>query len=162
MKTYKAEMGALNAALTAFMTRPADPVPPPILPDVDTLVDIIRPPIITSMRQEIAPLLRNLRTEVEGMLDKHTRQISTSLMSKLKRVLQTEQYIQEWLERESNNQVDGQGNGKPVTGVAVNGLNGTSHTRSDGHSPTIGETVNVISDSTAQANLNGAVAAAPS
>ena len=133
MKTYKAEMNALNAALTTYIARPPDPIPPPVLPDIDILVEALRPPIIASMREQIGPMLVGLRTEVEGMLESQTRQISKALLFKLTRVLKTERYIQEWLERESKGQARVQ---TDSTASLVNGMNGTAATHSDGHSPT--------------------------
>ena len=119
MLAYKAEMKALNAALTAYISRPPDPVPPPILPDADVFVEALRQPIIASVREHIGPMLLGLRTEVEEMLESHTRQISNALLSKLSRVLKTERYIQEWLERESKNQASMH---TDSLGTAVNGV----------------------------------------
>lgn len=137
MEVYKAEVKALNAALTAYIMRPPDPVPPPILPDIDTLVEALRPPIVASVREEISPMLRNLRIEVEGMLESNTRQISTALLAKLSRVLKTERYIQEWLERESKNQVEMRTDNHIVNTLSVNGVNGVSHTPVDGLPPIV-------------------------
>lgn len=147
MKRYQAEMKALNAALSAHLARPPEPTPPPVLPDVDTLVEALRPPIIASIREEIGPLFTEVRSEVETLLERRTQELSMQLVAKLSLVLKTQKAIQEWMEREVKGQNSSQ-NGKSVSphtsvtpgrersaSTRINGphpvvptINGTSHT----------------------------------
>ncbi|KAI0093576.1 hypothetical protein BDY19DRAFT_1044921 [Irpex rosettiformis] len=100
LKEQQTEIKALNAALTAYISRPPDPVPPPILPDLQMLTEALRPSIVASIREEIAPMLQNFHGDINQTLVDHTTEITGNVMAKLILVLKTQSAIQEFMERE--------------------------------------------------------------
>ncbi|KAI0341771.1 hypothetical protein BDW22DRAFT_1485224 [Trametopsis cervina] len=128
LRAQNAEIKALNAALTAYIARPPDPVPPPILPDIQTMVDTLRPMLIAAVREDISPMLLKLRQEVETILSGHTAELSGTVMAHLRTVLKMQETIQAFLIEQKNGVLS------PANGDAshdhgpLNGLTGVNGT----------------------------------
>ena len=110
LEAVKAEMEALNMALQAFIGRPASPPPvlsstpsqplqDPFLPDLDLIIDTVGPRIIHSVRENIVPMLEELKSSVEAMATEHNAQIAQNVMNKLQITLKTVDVIYTWMNR---------------------------------------------------------------
>ena len=112
LETQKAEIDALKAAVTIFVSQ-AKPDPPP-MPSIDEIVASCRPQLVYAMRQEIQPLLEDMKGAVETMLQAQSTELCNTVLSKLSATLQKVQGIADWAERLKQN-------GHPL----INGVNGT-------------------------------------
>ena len=101
-------MEALNTALQAFIARPRTPTPeppppavppPPPVPDMQTIVDTIGPLVLQSVRDDITPMLEQLKEGVQALLQRQNTQIAQSVMSKLQLTLKTVEVIYAWMNR---------------------------------------------------------------
>ncbi|THG99220.1 hypothetical protein EW026_g3090 [Hermanssonia centrifuga] len=100
LKTYKAELDALNAAVSTYMTQSTTP-PPQSLPDMGGILESIAPSMLAAVRQDIQPLLADVRSNVEDLLRKQSTELSTAVMAKLSLTLKTVEMISEWMEQMS-------------------------------------------------------------
>ncbi|KAI0693286.1 hypothetical protein BC835DRAFT_1354408 [Cytidiella melzeri] len=100
LAAQKTEIKALNAALSAYISRPPDPVPPPQLPDIRTMVEALRPSLMASVRENISPMLQGLRDQIEKILLDHTTELSKTVMTKLGVVLRTQNAIRDFMEQQ--------------------------------------------------------------
>ena len=162
LNEQRSEIKALNAALTAYFSRPPDPVPPPVLPDIQMLTEALRPNIIASVREEIAPMLQHLHGDVSRTLVDHTTEITNTVMAKLLRVLKTQNAIQEFMDREKRAgslpaSVNGSG---PLTRVDDASItNGTiGHPPSPLKAPSLSSTSPVSQAPMTNGEVNGHVA----
>ncbi|EKM55369.1 uncharacterized protein PHACADRAFT_255948 [Phanerochaete carnosa HHB-10118-sp] len=109
LQTFKAEMGALNAALQAYISRPTSPPSappaPPVVPDMQYIADTIRPMVLESIRNDVRPLLEDLTIEVQQMITRQNTQVAQSLMNKLQLTLKTVEVIYNWMNRTAAAQV---------------------------------------------------------
>ena len=102
-------MEALNAALQTFISRPTSPplvLPPePVLPpaetfpDIETIMENVAPRITHSVRQEIAPMLEDLKESVQAMTTKQNTQLAQNVMNKLQLTFKTVEVIYAWMNR---------------------------------------------------------------
>lgn len=135
-------MEALNAALQAYIARPPSPPPvlppvplPPTPPDLQTIVETVRPRVIQSVRENIIPMLEELKESVQAMTTKQNMQMAQNVMNKLQLTLKTVEVIYAWMNRSTTAQMPppavptgpssipppGQVNGINAANVATNG-----------------------------------------
>lgn len=96
LEVQKAEIEALKAAVTLFVSQ-ARPEPRPI-PTVDDIVAACQPRLIQAMRQDIQPLLEDMKSAVETMVQTQSTELCNVVLSKLAATLQTVQTIASWMD----------------------------------------------------------------
>ncbi|THH31153.1 hypothetical protein EUX98_g3039 [Antrodiella citrinella] len=96
LEVQKAEIEALKAAVTLFVSQ-TRPEPRPI-PTVDDLIAACQPRLIQAMRQDIQPLLEEMKTAVETMVQTQSTELCNVVLSKLTTTLQTVQTIASWMD----------------------------------------------------------------
>lgn len=95
LNAQRAELNALSAALTAFVSGPPQAA---VLPDTSILLDTLGPPLRESVRQEIQPLLEEAQRHIEEMLTARDTEISTNVASKMVSTLRAVQTIKTWMD----------------------------------------------------------------
>ncbi|KAL4254101.1 hypothetical protein ABKN59_002473 [Abortiporus biennis] len=131
IKQNKAETAALNAALTAYISQPPQPSitpsPQPIsstpdtlntvnFPPLSDLISHLRPDVQTLVRQDVQPMLSELRKNIDGMLKNHSADLSKTILTKLGLTLQSLEAFTRWIE------------GLKQRGVNINGIIQSSNT----------------------------------
>lgn len=96
LEAQKAEIDALKAAVTVYISQ-TKPQPRPS-PSIDDIVASCRPQLIHAMRQEIQPLLEEMKRAVETMLQTQSTELCNVVLSKLATTLQTVQTIAAWMD----------------------------------------------------------------
>jgi len=96
LEVQKTEIEALKAAVTLFVSQ-TKPEPRP-MPTIDEIVASCQPQLVHAMRQEIQPLLEDMKGAVETMLQTQSTELCNVVLTKLATTLQTVQSIASWMD----------------------------------------------------------------
>jgi len=77
------EIGALNAALSAHITRPPSPPASPRTLPPEYILQVIEEPLLESVRSNIEPLIHQLRGSIQDMLCTQNAEMYDTLWGKL-------------------------------------------------------------------------------
>ncbi|KAI0362348.1 hypothetical protein OH77DRAFT_1515607 [Trametes cingulata] len=95
----RSEIGALNAAVTAYLARPPNPPLPPGPLTADAIIEAIRPRLLVAARDDLIPILEEVRAHVQKQLQDQSSQVSTELVSQMGPVVRSVEWISAWIER---------------------------------------------------------------
>ncbi|KAH8106783.1 hypothetical protein BXZ70DRAFT_1060887 [Cristinia sonorae] len=103
LEDQRLQIDALKAAVTVYVSQ-SRPEPPPI-PSIDEMFTSCRPQLIYAMRQEIQPVLEEMKHALEKLVETRNTEVCNVVLSKLASTLQTIETIAGWME--SGRQQDG-------------------------------------------------------
>ncbi|KAI0372860.1 hypothetical protein BV20DRAFT_963270 [Pilatotrama ljubarskyi] len=95
----RTEIGALNAAVTAHISRPPNPPLPPGPLTADAIIEAIKPRLLLAARDDLVPILEEVRAHVEKQLQEQSSQVSGELMAQMGPVVRSVEWISAWIER---------------------------------------------------------------
>lgn len=88
------EISELDSKLTSFIARPP---PSPAFPEaMDSLVRELKPLTIQAMREEMEPMINQMREMVGEMLKRQNMVLETSVVAKLSLTLQMLETLSSW------------------------------------------------------------------
>jgi len=87
VKTSTEQVGALAAALQAYISQAPPPPPKPVIPTTEYLTEELEDEIISSINKRITPTLANIRDEISSMLEKESSTLYQNLWPKIELVL---------------------------------------------------------------------------
>ncbi|KAI0673021.1 hypothetical protein C8Q78DRAFT_970457 [Trametes maxima] len=93
------EIRALSAAVTAYIARPLNPPLPPGPLTADTIIEAIRPKLIDAARDDLLPILEEVRAHIEKELQEQSTQVTTELRVQMAPLVRSVEWISAWVER---------------------------------------------------------------
>ncbi|KAI0831514.1 hypothetical protein BC628DRAFT_1311639 [Trametes gibbosa] len=96
---HKEEIVALREAITSITARVADPPPPPAPLSAEAIVEAIRPQLVHAAREDLFPILNDVRAHIQKELHEQSSQVSGELMTQMVPVVRSVERISAWIER---------------------------------------------------------------
>ncbi|KAI0647248.1 hypothetical protein C8Q79DRAFT_615438 [Trametes meyenii] len=93
------EIRALSAAVTAYIARPLNPPLPPGPLTADTIIEAIRPKLIEAARDDLLPILEEVRGHIEKELQEQSTLVTTELRIQMSPLVRSVEWISAWVER---------------------------------------------------------------
>ncbi|CAL1705035.1 unnamed protein product [Somion occarium] len=103
----QAELKSLSAAVSAYLSRSAETPSAPSLPSKEELMFSSYPIILQAIQEDLKPTIAELQNHIQNMLQAHSEELSTTVMSKLSMTLKTVETFSAWLENGKQNGVNG-------------------------------------------------------
>ena len=115
LEGQKAEIEALKAAMTVFVSQSKPESGPG--PSVDDIIESCRPQLLHAIRQDIQPLLDEMKTAVETMLQNQSTELCNLVLTKLQATTRTVHAIAQWVDSVKQGGVHPAANGVVTNGV---------------------------------------------
>ncbi|KAI0780728.1 hypothetical protein BD413DRAFT_499607 [Trametes elegans] len=93
------EIRALSAAVTAYISRPLAPPPPPAPMSAEAILEALRPKLLTAARDDLLPILDDVRSHVERQLQEQSNVVSGELKAQIAPLERTVEGVRALLER---------------------------------------------------------------
>lgn len=98
LTNQRAELNALNAALTTLISQPPHPPPPP-LNEASMLLEALLPPLLAAVQQNVEPRVAELRRDVEELISAQNEELSATVISKLGNASRAMEVIKNWMDK---------------------------------------------------------------
>ncbi|KAH9857085.1 hypothetical protein C2E23DRAFT_372619 [Lenzites betulinus] len=95
----RAEIAALKEAITSVVARAASPPIPPAPLTADQIVEAIRPRLVDAAREDLLPLLTDVRKHIEKELTEQSNLVSGELMTQMAPAVRSVEWIAAWIDR---------------------------------------------------------------
>ncbi|CDO72903.1 hypothetical protein BN946_scf185002.g88 [Trametes cinnabarina] len=93
------ELRALHDAVTAYLSRPQVQPALPTPLTAEAMVETLRPRLLSAAREDLAPILQEVRKHVQQQLQAQSDQVSGDLMTQMGPIIRSVEWISAWLER---------------------------------------------------------------
>lgn len=88
------QIAELNEKVTSYLSRPP---PAPAFPeDISTFIESLKPAYLVAVREELKPLLADIRSNVAEMLRTQNEEFANTLLSKVHLTLQMIETLSNW------------------------------------------------------------------